>query len=140
MESYDRLVEKWAPVLNEETSGKIADSHRRSVTAAVLENQEKAMREQGMMNEVAANAAGEGSRAGTGNATGAADNWNPVLIALVRRAMPNLMAYDVCGVQPMTGPTGLDLCNASCLSDRTCWRWCCRYRSFVQRSTNSVFW
>ena len=59
------------------------------------------------MNEVAANAAGEGSRAGTGNATGAADNWNPVLIALVRRAMPNLMAYDVCGVQPMTGPTGL---------------------------------
>ena len=107
MESYDRLVEKWAPVLNEETSGKIADSHRRSVTAAVLENQEKAMREQGMMNEVAANAAGEGSRAGTGNATGAADNWNPVLIALVRRAMPNLMAYDVCGVQPMTGPTGL---------------------------------
>jgi hypothetical protein len=109
MESYDRLVEKWAPVLNEETSGKIADSHRRSVTAAVLENQEKAMREQGMMNEVAANAAGEGSRAGTGSATGAADNWNPVLIALVRRAMPN------------------HLCNASCLSDRTCWRWCCRY-------------
>ena len=103
MESYDRLVEKWSPVLNEESAGKIVDSHRRSVTAAVLENQEKALIEQGVINEVAGNAAGAGSVA-TG---GAADNWNPVLIALVRRAMPNLMAYDVCGVQPMTGPTGL---------------------------------
>ena len=109
MESYDRLVEKWSPVLNEESSGKIADSHRRSVTAAVLENQEKAMFEQGMINEVAGNAAGDGTsytQAG-GAGTGAATNWNPILIALVRRAMPNLMAYDVCGVQPMTGPTGL---------------------------------
>jgi len=103
MESYDRLVEKWSPVLNEESAGKITDSHRRSVTAAVLENQEKALIEQGVINEVAGNAAGAGSVA-TG---GAADNWNPILIALVRRAMPNLMAYDVCGVQPMTGPTGL---------------------------------
>ena len=109
MESYDRSVEKWSPVLNEESSGKIADSHRRSVTAAVLENQEKAMFEQGMINEVAGNAAGDGTsytQAG-GAGTGAATNWNPILIALVRRAMPNLMAYDVCGVQPMTGPTGL---------------------------------
>jgi hypothetical protein len=109
MDSYDSLVEKWSPVLNEESSGKIADSHRRSVTAAVLENQEKAMFEQGMMNEVAGNAAGDGTsytQAG-GAGTGAATNWNPILIALVRRAMPNLMAYDVCGVQPMTGPTGL---------------------------------
>jgi len=103
MESYDRLVEKWSPVLNEESAGVIADKHRKAVTAAVLENQEKSLIEQGMMNEVAANAAVDGTR---GNG-GAADNWNPVLIALVRRAMPNLMAYDVCGVQPMTGPTGL---------------------------------
>ena len=94
--SYDRLVEKWAPVLNEESAGTIKDAHRKAVTAAVLENQEIALREEGMLNEAA-----------PANATGNVDNWNPVLIALVRRAMPNLMAYDVCGVQPMTGPTGL---------------------------------
>ena len=103
MQSYDRLVEKWSPVINEESAGAITDKHRRAVTATVLENQEIAFRESASINEVAGNAAGAGSIA-TG---GAADNWNPVLIALVRRAMPNLMAYDVCGVQPMTGPTGL---------------------------------
>ena len=96
---YDRLVEKWSPVLNEESAGSIADSHRKNVTAALLENQELALAndraQMGMLNEVAA------------NNTGSAANWDPVLISLVRRAMPNLMAYDVCGVQPMTGPTGL---------------------------------
>ena len=108
MQSYDTLVEKWSPVLNEESAGKIADNHRRAVTAAVLENQEKAFAEQAAqmgLNETAAN-----SNAGvTGFSTAASPgaNWNPVLIALVRRAMPNLMAYDVCGVQPMNGPTGL---------------------------------
>ena len=102
MESYDRLVEKWSPVLNEETAGKVADNHKRSVTAVVLENTEKALREQGLQ-EVAANAAANGTVSGGGNA----DNWNPILISLVRRAMPNMMAYDVAGVQPMTGPTGL---------------------------------
>ena len=100
--SYDNLVEKWAPVLNEESAGAIKDAHRKAVTAAILENQENALREQGLM-EAPANAAA----AGTTASGGAADNWNPILIALVRRAMPNLMAYDVCGVQPMTGPTGL---------------------------------
>ena len=103
MESYDRLVEKWSPVLNEESAGKVGDAHKRSVTAVVLENTEKALREQGMLNEVAANAAADGTVSGGG----AADNWNPILISLVRRAMPNMMAYDVAGVQPMTGPTGL---------------------------------
>ena len=98
--SYDKLVQKWAPVLNEETAGAISDSYRRQVTAAILENQEKAMREEaahgsfGMVNEA-------------GTAAGNVQNFDPVLISLVRRAMPNLMAYDVCGVQPMTGPTGL---------------------------------
>jgi hypothetical protein len=106
MQSYDRLVEKWAPVLNEETAGEIRDAHRRAVTAVVLENQEIAFRESQSLNEVAANAAGNGISTVDGG-TGAASNWNPVLIALVRRAMPNLMAYDVCGVQPMSGPTGL---------------------------------
>ena len=94
--SYDRLIEKWAPVLNEESAGKISDHHKKAVTAAVLENQEIALKEEGMINEAAPS-----------NATGNVANWNPVLIALVRRAMPNLMAYDICGVQPMSGPTGL---------------------------------
>jgi len=97
--NYESLVQKWAPVLNEESAGAIKDTYRRKVTAAILENQEKAFAAEGaqgqFMTEVAA------------NTTSAAANWNPVLISLVRRAMPNLMAYDVCGVQPMSGPTGL---------------------------------
>jgi hypothetical protein len=98
--SYDKLVNKWAPVLNEETAGPISDHYRKQVTAAILENQERAMREEasqasfGMLNEY-------------GTETGNVDKFDPVLISLVRRAMPNLIAYDVCGVQPMTGPTGL---------------------------------
>ena len=94
--SYDHLIEKWAPVLNEESAGTIQDKHRKAVTAAILENQEIALKEEGMLNEAA-----------PANNTTSAANWNPVLIALVRRAMPNLMAYDICGVQPMSGPTGL---------------------------------
>ena len=98
--SYDKLVQKWAPVLNEETAGPISDHYRKQVTAAILENQEKAMREEaqqgsfGMLNEYGTDASN-------------VNNFDPVLISLVRRAMPNLVAYDVCGVQPMTGPTGL---------------------------------
>jgi len=94
--SYDKLIEKWSPVLNEESAGTITDHHKKAVTAAVLENQEIALREEGLITEAA-----------PGNNTTSASNWNPVLIALVRRAMPNLMAYDICGVQPMSGPTGL---------------------------------
>ena len=94
--SYDRLIEKWAPVLNEESAGTISDHHKKAVTAAVLENQEIALREEGMITEAA-----------PANNISSVSNWNPVLIALVRRAMPNLMAYDICGVQPMSGPTGL---------------------------------
>ena len=96
--SYDNLIEKWAPVLNEESAGTIQDQHRKAVTAAVLENQEQALREEGMIME---------TNDTTTVTSGTTANWNPVLIALVRRAMPNLMAYDICGVQPMTGPTGL---------------------------------
>ena len=95
--SYDKLMEKWAPVLNEESAGTITDQHKKAVTAAVLENQEREMNEQ----------AGQIHEAAPANATADVANWNPVLIALVRRAMPNLMAYDICGVQPMSGPTGL---------------------------------
>ena len=98
METYDRLTEKWAPVLNE--GADIKDAHRRAVTAVVLENQEKEFASQAAQNNMLTEAA-------PGNNTGSAANWNPVLISLVRRAMPNMMAYDVAGVQPMTGPTGL---------------------------------
>ena len=100
METYDRLIEKWSPVLDNESAGKIQDNHRKAVTAAILENQERAFAEEASQGQFMTEAAP------TNNTTAAA-NWNPVLIALVRRAMPNLMAYDVCGVQPMSGPTGL---------------------------------
>ena len=91
-------MEKWAPVLDHPELPEIKDAHRRNVTAVVLENQEKAIREEKQALFEAAPT----------NATGASvDNYDPVLISLVRRALPNLMAYDVCGVQPMTGPTGL---------------------------------
>ncbi len=90
------LQEKWAPVLNSEDAPKIADAHRRHVTAVILENQEKAFKEErAQISEVAA------------NATADVANWDPVLISLVRRATPNLLAFDLVGVQPMTGPTGL---------------------------------
>ena len=101
METYDRLVEKWSPVLNEESAGTIKDSHRKAVTAVILENQERAFQEEAAQNTNML------TEAAPGNATSSAANWNPVLISLVRRALPNMMAYDVCGVQPMTGPTGL---------------------------------
>ncbi len=101
-QSYDQLIEKWSPVLNESSAGEIKDHHRKAVTAAILENQEKAMAEarsaeSGFMTEAAP----------AGANTGSIGTWDPVLISLVRRAMPNLIAYDVCGVQPMNGPTGL---------------------------------
>jgi len=98
--SYPTLVEKWAEVLNEESVGKIQDSHRRNVTAALLENTEHALFE----NQEAVNMLSEAAPA---NNTTSAANWNPVLISLVRRSAPNLIAYDIASVQPMTGPTGL---------------------------------
>ena len=92
-----QLQEKWAPVLDSQDAGKIADPHRRAVTAVVLENQEKAFAQEAQLQEAAA-----------ANKTGAGvDNWDPVLISLVRRATPALLAFDLVGVQPMTGPTGL---------------------------------
>ena len=102
MQSYDKLVEKWAPVLNEESAGTIKDAHRKAVTAAILENQEVALREERAQNQGFLTEA-----APAGANTGSIGTWDPVLISLVRRAMPNLMAYDVAGVQPMSGPTGL---------------------------------
>ena len=94
----ENLQEKWQPVLEHPDLPKIEDAYKRAVTTVILENQEKAVREDRSFMAEAAPA----------NATGSSvDNWDPVLISLVRRAMPNLIAYDICGVQPMTGPTGL---------------------------------
>ena len=94
----ENLQEKWQPVLEHPDLPKIEDAYKRAVTTVILENQEKAVREdRSFMTEAA-----------PANATGSSvDNWDPVLISLVRRAMPNLIAYDICGVQPMTCPTGL---------------------------------
>ncbi len=103
--SNEMLQEKWAPVLNHDDLPSIDDAYKKNVTAVVLENQEKAVREQ-YLAEAPTNAVGGGMSpvvGGEGNIKG----FDPILISLVRRAMPNLMAYDVCGVQPMTGPTGL---------------------------------
>jgi hypothetical protein len=96
MYNSEVLQEKWAPVLNHPDLPAINDSYKRAVTAVILENQEKEMKEsRTMLNEAEMSTAD------------AVSNWDPVLISLVRRAMPNLMAYDICGVQPMSGPTGL---------------------------------
>jgi len=102
----ENLQEKWQPVLEHPDLPKIEDSYKRAVTTVILENQEKAVREdKGFLNEAApVNSMGASSSTAS---DGAIDTWDPVLISLVRRAMPNLIAYDICGVQPMTGPTGL---------------------------------
>ena len=95
----EQLVKKWSPVLEHPELPKVTDSYKRAVTAVILENQERALREdRAFMSEAAPT-----------NSTDASyvQNWDPILISLVRRAMPNLIAYDIAGVQPMTGPTGL---------------------------------
>ena len=96
----EHLQEKWSPVLQHPDLPEIKDSYRRAVTTIILENQEKALKEdKNFLTETApTNFIG-------GNAS--LDTWDPILISLVRRSMPNLIAYDICGVQPMTGPTGL---------------------------------
>ena len=98
MYNSENLQEKWQPVLNHPDLPEIKDSYKKAVTSVILENQEKAMKEDAsFLSEAAPN-----------NATGAnINNYDPILISLVRRAMPNLIAYDICSVQPMTGPTGL---------------------------------
>jgi len=112
------LVEKWKPVLDHEKFGSIGDDYRRGVTATILENTQNALREDrtavsmtSLLSETSTNntfsapgAAGFGADAA---ATGPTAGYDPILISLVRRSMPNLIAYDIAGVQPMTGPTGL---------------------------------
>ena len=112
MFNAEQLQEKWAPILDHEGSDKIQDSHRRMVTAVLLENQEKALREEReFLSEAPANGTGSsGTAAGVSGLTAASGpvaGFDPVLISLIRRSMPNLVAYDLAGVQPMNGPTGL---------------------------------
>ena len=98
----EQLESKWSPVLDHEGLPKIKDAYRRAVTAMVLENQEKAMAEESrVLNESAP------TNSGFGSAGSYVQGYDPILISLVRRALPNLIAYDICGVQPMSGPTGL---------------------------------
>ena len=105
------LQNKWAPVLDHEDMPKIKDSYRRAVTAVLLENQEKAMAEEAGQNgygfQTLSEAPAPVQAAPTASGTGQVTYQDPVLISMIRRAMPNLVAYDVCGVQPMSGPTGL---------------------------------
>ena len=107
----EALQEKWAPLLNAEGQEKISDPHRKMVTAVLLENQEKALREereflteQPTMNT---DPGATGNPGFSGSAASPVAGFDPVLISLIRRAMPNLVAYDLAGVQPMNGPTGL---------------------------------
>jgi hypothetical protein len=92
-----QLQEKWAPVLNHDDVPEIKDAYRRNVTAVLLENTQRALNEERALLQEAAPV----------NVSGNAAKWDPVLIGLIRRAMPQLIAYDICGVQPMTMPTGL---------------------------------
>ncbi len=100
MFNSENAQKKWAEILDHKDLPKIKDNYRRSITACILENQEKALREErsqsNYLTETAANATGSGVA-----------NWDPILISLVRRSVPNLIAYDIAGVQPMNGPTGL---------------------------------
>ena len=110
----EHLQEKWAPLLNYDGLDSIKDSHRRAVTAVLLENQEKFLREEqafqggnlSNLMEAPTNAVGNGGFTNAGG-TGPTAGFDPVLISLIRRSMPNLVAYDLAGVQPMSGPTGL---------------------------------
>ena len=99
MFNSENLQEKWQPVLEHPDLTEIKDNYKRAVTSVILENQEKALKEDAafLAEAVPTNSVGEAG----------VSNWDPILISLVRRAMPNLIAYDICAVQPMTGPTGL---------------------------------
>ena len=96
----ENLQQKWQAILEHPDLPAIKDSYKRAVTSVLLENQERSLREE-------RSAMFEAAPTNNINATSGIDKYDPIMIGLVRRAMPNLMAYDICGVQPMTGPTGL---------------------------------
>jgi len=109
MFNQEHLQEKWAPLLDYEGLDPIKDSHRRMVTAVLLENQERALREERefLYEAPTVNTQTTGTPGFSANAGSPVAGFDPVLISLIRRAMPNLVAYDLAGVQPMNGPTGL---------------------------------
>jgi len=111
----EELLKKWKPVLEHDALPGISDPHRAAVTATVLENTENALREGSSYSPQSLTEA----EIGPVNHTGEVQNYDPVLISLVRRAMPNLIAYDIAGVQPMTGPTGLIFAMRSNYVDST---------------------
>ena len=118
----EHLQEKWAPLLNYDGLDPIKDSHRRMVTAVLLENQEKALREEREFLYEAAPTVNTNSGSNAGFSAGASSpvaGFDPVLISLIRRAMPNLVAYDLAGVQPMNGPTGLIFAMRSRYANQT---------------------
>ena len=110
----ENLQEKWQPVLEHPDLSEIKDSYRKAVTTVVLENQEKAMKEDNLMEAAPTNNISGGNIGGGVNA-----GWDPILISLIRRALPNMIAYDICGVQPMTGPTGLIFAMRSRFTSQT---------------------
>lgn len=104
----EQAIRKWKPVLDHSDLPKIADAHKRATVATLLENQERAQREQMLVEASPTNSLGAGlSPLAAGGENANLRGFDPILIQLVRRAMPNLMAYDICGVQAMTAPTGL---------------------------------
>jgi len=104
MFSPHQTIEKWKPVLEANEAPALTDNYKKGIVAQVLENTEKQLAEERGHNQYLSEAAPVNSTSG---GSGAIDNWDPILISLVRRAMPNLIAYDIAGVQPMSGPTGL---------------------------------
>ena len=122
----EQLQEKWAPLLNHEGCEEIKDSHRRAVTSVLLENQEKFLKEQqafsqsgSFLTEAPTMSAGSDGFQGGSTAAGPTAGFDPVLISLIRRSMPNLVAYDLAGVQPMSGPTGLIFAMRSRYTDQS---------------------
>ena len=108
--NQEALVEKWAPLLDYDGLDPIKDNHRRMVTAVLLENQEQTQREERefLSEQPTVNTGSTSSTAGfSADASSPVAGFDPVLISLIRRSMPNLVAYDLAGVQPMNGPTGL---------------------------------
>ena len=123
MYNTQQLQEKWAPILDYDGLDPIKDAHRRSTTAILLENQEKELREEAsFLSEQPTVNTQSGTNPGFGaNATagGPVAGFDPVLISLIRRSMPNLVAYDLAGVQPMNGPTGLIFAMRSRFNNQT---------------------
>ena len=123
MFNSESLQEKWSPILEHSELNNISDKYRKAVTSILLENQEKFLKEEaGVLSEAAPTmSAGTAGFSGSSTATGPVAGFDPVLISLIRRSMPKLIAYDIAGVQPMTGPTGLIFAMRSRYGTKSVW-------------------